>query len=126
MKLSNRQIGAVGVARVAGALFRCGYNVLTPMEDFAGYDLVAEKNGKFKRIQVKTTSRTETDKTCYRFMTAGGCDKKNAYTKYKIDVLVAWAMDEDLFWAFVPKQVKSPTKKLHPKTGSSWRVLSDI
>lgn len=126
MKLSNRQIGAVGVARVAGALFRNGYSVLVPMEDFAGYDLVAEKNGKFIRIQVKTTSKTEGDKTFYRFMTSGGCDAKIAYTKEKIDLLVAWAMDEDLFWVLKPSDCRGPTKKLYPKTGSSWRILSDL
>jgi hypothetical protein len=54
MKLSSRQIGAVGVARVTGALLRCGYSVLLPYEDYAGYDVVAEKNNKFFRIQVKT------------------------------------------------------------------------
>ena len=126
MKLSNRQIGAVGVARVAGALFRNGYSVLVPMEDFAGYDLVAEKNGKFLRIQVKTTSKTEGDKTYYRFMTSKGCDSKAAYTRDKIDILVAWAMDEDLFWVLKPSNLSGPTKKLYPKTGSSWRILSDL
>ena len=126
MKLSNRQIGAVGVARVAGALFRNGYAVLTPVEDFAGYDLVAEMGGRFIRIQVKTTSKTEGDKTYYRFMTSGGCDGKIAYTKDKIDILVAWAMDEDLFWVLKPSECRGPTKKLYPKTGSSWRILSDL
>lgn len=126
MKLSNRQIGAVGVARVAGALFRNGYSVLTPMEDFAGYDLVAEKNGKFIRIQVKTTTKTEGDKLYYRFMTSTGCDNKSAYTREKVDLLVAWAMDEDLFWVLRPSDCRGPTKKLYPKTGSSWRILSDL
>jgi hypothetical protein len=126
MKLSNRQIGAVGVARVAGALFRNGYSVLAPMEDFAGYDIVAEKNGKFIRIQVKTTSKTEGDKNYYRFMTSGGCDSKIAYTKDKIDILVAWAMDEDLFWVLKPSDCRGPTKKLYPKSGASWRILSDL
>ena len=114
------------MARVAGALFRNGYSVLVPMEDFAGYDLVAEKNGRFIRIQVKTTSKTEGDKTYYRFMTSGGCDSKSAYTKDKIDILVAWAMDEDLFWILKPTELRGPTKKLYPKTGSSWRILSDL
>jgi hypothetical protein len=126
MKLSNRQIGAVGVARVAGALFRNGYSVLTPMEDFTGYDLVAEKNGKFIRIQVKTTTKPEGDKLYYRFMTSQGCGDKSAYTKEKIDLLIAWAMDEDLFWVLKPSDCKSPTKKLYPKTGASWRILSDL
>lgn len=126
MKLSNRQIGAVGVARVTGALFRNGYSVLAPVEDFSGYDLVAEKNGKFIRIQVKTTSKTEGEKNYYRFMTSGGCDGKSTYTKDKIDILVAWAMDEDLFWVLRPNDCRGPTKKLYPKTGSSWRILSDL
>ena len=59
MKLSNRQIGAVGVSRVASALLRLGYSVLAPLEDFAGYDLVAEKNGRFVRIQVKTSEKRD-------------------------------------------------------------------
>jgi PD-(D/E)XK endonuclease len=126
MKLSNRQIGAVGVARVAGALFRNGYSVLTPVEDFSGYDLVAEKGGKFYRIQVKTTSKTEGEKNYYRFMTCGGNQKKCSYSKSKIDYLIAWAMDEDLFWIFKPSECKGPTKKLYPKTGSSWRIVNDL
>jgi hypothetical protein len=126
MKLTNRQIGAVGVARVAGALFRNGYSVLAPMEDFAGYDLVAEKDGKFHRIQVKTTSRTEGDKTYYRFMTSTGCESKLKYTRDRIDYLIAWAMDEDLFWLLRPSDCKGPTKKLYPKTGSSWRIVNDL
>jgi hypothetical protein len=72
MKLSSRQIGAVGVARVTGALLRCGYNVLTPFEDFAGYDVVAEKAGKFWRIQVKTAQAVEAGRTKYRFTTSTG------------------------------------------------------
>jgi len=126
MKLSNRQIGAVGVARVAGALFRNGYSVLAPMEDFCGYDLVAEKGGKFYRIQVKTTSKTEGDKNYYRFMTSNGCEGKAKYTKDRIDYLIAWAMDEDLFWLLKPSDCRGPTKKLYPKTGSSWRIVNDL
>ena len=71
-KLSSRQVGAVGVARVTGALLRCGYNVLAPIEDFSGYDLVAEKDGKFHRIQVKTAQVMEPNRTKYRFTTACG------------------------------------------------------
>jgi hypothetical protein len=126
MKLSNRQIGAVGVARVVGALFRNGYSVLTPMEDFTGYDLVAEKNGKFIRIQVKTSSKTESDKLHYRFMTSFGMDSKTTYSKTKVDYIICWAMDEDLFWVFTAGQCRSATKKVYPNTGSSWRILSDL
>jgi len=127
VKLNNRQIGAVGVARVAGALFRNGYSVLVPMEDFGhGYDMVAEKDGIFFRLQVKTTAKTEEGKLHYRFMTSGGTNKKIYYTKEKIDYIVCWAMDEDLFWLLKPSDCKGPTKKLYPKTGSSWRIVNDL
>ena len=90
MKLNNRQIGAAGVARVAGALFRNGYSVLVPMEDFGhGYDIVAEKDGKFFRIQVKTTAKAEDRKLHYRFMTCGGNGKKSTYTKSMLIILSA-------------------------------------
>jgi hypothetical protein len=36
-----------------------GYSVLAPLEDFAGYDLVAERGGKFIRIQVKTSEKRD-------------------------------------------------------------------
>jgi len=35
-------------------------------------------------------------------------------------------LDEDLFWVFKPSQCRGPTKKLYPRTGSSWRILSEI
>jgi hypothetical protein len=105
MKLSARQIGAVGVARVAGALFRNGYSVLTPMEDFSSYDLVAERDGIFHRIQIKTTSKPESD---------------------RVDYIICWAMDEDLFWILKPQECRSTTKKFYPKSGSSWRIINDF
>ena len=126
MKLSARQIGAVGVARVAGALFRNGYSVLTPMEDFASYDLVAERDGKFHRIQIKTTSKPENDRLYYRFMTSTGNHGKVIYTKAKVDYIICWAMDEDLFWVLKPHECRATTKKFYPKSGSSWRIINDL
>jgi len=126
MKLTHRQIGAVGVTRVAGALLRNGYSVLMPVEDFTGYDLVAEKDGKFHRIQIKTSSKTESDKLYYRFMTSTGSGDKTRYTKDKVDYIVCWAMDEDLFWIFRTQECRATTKKCYPNTGSSWRILGDL
>ena len=125
-KLSNRQIGAVGVARVAGVLFRNGYSVLTPMEDFAGYDLVAERGGKFHRIQVKTSAKQDPTRNRYGFMTSVGNESKLVYSKSKVDYIICWAMDADLFWIFKPSKCKSKSKKCNVKTGSSWRIINDL
>ena len=126
MKLSNRQIGAVGVARVAGVLFRNGYSVLTPMEDFAGYDLVAERDGKFHRIQVKTSEKQDPERNRYGFMTSVGNGSKEVYNKSMVDYIICWAMDSDLFWIFKPNECKSKNKKCKAKTGASWRIISDL
>lgn len=125
MRLSNRQIGAVGVSRVASALLRLGYSVLAPLEDFAGYDLVAEKGGKFIRIQVKTSEKRDPKRNRYGFMTSKGCTKKRAY-KSGVDAFVLWGMDEDLFWIARAKECKKRNSKRPIKTGSSWRILSDL
>jgi len=125
-KLSNRQIGAVGVARVASILFRNGYSVLAPMEDFSGYDLVAERDGRFIRIQVKTSEKPDTERNRYGFMTSVGSDTKSIYTKVIVDYIICWAMDADLFWIFKPHECKTKNKKCQPKTGSSWRIISDL
>jgi len=127
MKLTSRQIGAVGVARVTGALLRCGYSVLLPYEDFAGYDVVAEKDGKFYRIQVKTAQAVEAGRTKYRFTTSTG----NGFNIPKraisgVDYVALWAMTDDLFWLLPIAKCKSVTTKVCPSTGQSWRVFQNL
>jgi len=125
MKLSNRQIGAVGVSRVASALLRLGYSVLTPLEDCSGYDLVAEKRNRFVRIQVKTSERKDPRGNRYGFMTSKGIHAKSLY-KSGIDAFVLWGMEDDMFWVVKPYKCKSKSYKATLRTGSGWRILSDI
>lgn len=125
MKLSNRQIGAVGVSRVASALLRLGYSVLAPLEDCSGYDLVAEKRGRFTRIQVKTSERKDPHRNRYGFMTSRGLSGKALY-KNGVDVFILWGMDDDLFWILNAKKCTRKNYKANLKTGSSWRILSDL
>jgi len=124
MKLSARQVGAVGVARVTGALLRCGYNVLTPYEDFAGYDVVAENDGRFHRIQVKTAQVMEPNRNRYRFTTASGSEIKKLIVG--VDYVACWAMTDDLFWLIPIAKCKTLTTKFCPSTGQSWRVFSNL
>jgi hypothetical protein len=127
MKLGSRQVGAIGVTRVTGALLRCGYNVLLPYEDFSGYDLVTEKNGKFTRIQVKTAQAIEQGRTKYRFTTSIG----NGFNIPKrpitgVDYVVCWAMHDDLFWLLPIAKCRTLTTKLCPSTGQGWRVFQNL
>jgi len=127
MKLSSRQVGAVGVARVTSALLRCGYSVLLPYDDFAGYDLVAEKGNKFYRIQVKTAQNLEVGRNRYRFSTSTG----NGYNLPKraisgVDYVACWGMNDDLFWLLPISKCRSVTTKLCPSTGGGWRVFKNL
>jgi len=126
VKLSNRQIGAVGVSRVASALLRLGYSVLAPLEDCSGYDLVAEKHGKFTRIQVKTSERKDPYRNRYGFMTSKGLNKSKTIYKSGVDAFVLWGMDDDIFWLVKAKDCKRKNYKATLRTGSSWRILSDL
>lgn len=66
-----------------------GYNVLTPYGDCERYDFVVDVNGKFVRIQVKTSKISE-DGTKFSFCTtsthyADGKCIHHPYTKDDID-----------------------------------------
>jgi hypothetical protein len=57
MELSKRQIGDVGETMVQSALQKKGHTVSVPQSENNAYDLVAEKDGEFEPVQVKTTRR---------------------------------------------------------------------
>ena len=49
------------------AFMKLGYNVLTPYGDCERYDLVADVNGKFLKIQCKTASQQDEEGNVYKF-----------------------------------------------------------
>jgi hypothetical protein len=124
----NRQTGAVGVARVIAGLLASGWNVLTPFEDSAGYDIVAEKDGTFKRIQVKSCGAPRLHLSgrrgpSYKFSTGRGVDKRK-YGK-SVDLIFLVALDKDLLWVFDSKKMKA-TRCTSPEDSIAWTRLSKI
>jgi hypothetical protein len=57
--MDKKQMGTVGVLRVAHIYQMHGYNVLLPFGDCQKYDLVIEKDNRFERVQVKTVNERE-------------------------------------------------------------------
>jgi hypothetical protein len=97
------------------------------MEDFSGYELVAEKDGKFHRIQVKAAQNVELGRSRYRFTTSCG----SGYNETKklitgVDYVACWSMHDDLFWLLTIARCKSVTTLLCPSTGQSWRVFQNL
>ena len=62
------------------AFMKLGYNVLTPYGDCERYDLVADINGKFLKIQCKTSSPQDEEGNVYRF-SCRSTHKVNGKTK---------------------------------------------
>ena len=53
--MDSKQIGNITEMEAMLAFLKLGYNVLTPYGDCERYDFVADINGKFYKIQCKTS-----------------------------------------------------------------------
>lgn len=67
--MNSKQLGNVTEVQVMLGFLQLGYNVLTPYGDCERYDFVADVNGKFVKIQVKS-SKVSDDGTKFSFNTA--------------------------------------------------------
>lgn len=87
--MNSKQLGNVTEVQVMLGFLQLGYNVLTPYGDCERYDFVADVNGKFVKIQVKS-SKASDDGTKFSFNTAsthysdGKC-VHHSYSKEDID-----------------------------------------
>jgi hypothetical protein len=87
--MNTKRIGNITEMEVMLAFVKQGYNVLIPYGDCERYDFVADVNGKFLRVQVKT-ARLEDEGAKIVFNTdsthrANGKVIHHSYTKDDID-----------------------------------------
>ena len=87
--MNSKQKGNITELECMLEFIKLGYNVLTPYGDCERYDFVVDVNGKFIRIQVKT-SRTNNDGASFSF-SGRSCNRKDGkiihhyYTNEEID-----------------------------------------
>ena len=72
--MNSKQIGNITELETMLAFMKLGYNVLTPYGDCERYDFVVDVNGKFIRVQSKT-SRTTDDGASFGF-SGRSCNRK--------------------------------------------------
>ena len=77
MEHHTRDKGDLGVLKAQLDLFEQGYTVLLPMTEHSPFDLVAYKDGEFRRIQVKYRAVDRTGKIDIKFSTCW--TDRNAY-----------------------------------------------
>ena len=73
--MNSKQKGNITELECMLAFIKLGYNVLTPYGDCERYDFVVDVNGKFIRVQVKT-SRTDNDGASFSF-SGRSCNRKD-------------------------------------------------
>jgi len=88
--MNTRDVGNVTCLKVMARFLEKGYNVLTPFGDNTKYDFVAEKDGKFLRVQCKTARKVKLNNsiTFNLYVVASNYlgSRKKYYTKEDIDL----------------------------------------
>lgn len=127
---------------IAGKLMLQGYTVSRPMSGACRYDLIAEKNGRFFKIQVKSLKRDSAYKNsplpypvyvleAYSLNPVN--KKKKGYTRAEVDVIVGYNHEDDCF-AAVPLDDfnEKLSAVVHSKEGTrskyfnSWVALEEV
>lgn len=59
--METQRKGDIGVTQAIAKFTALGYNVSIPITESAPYDLIVEKGGKLKKVQVKYSSKVDVD-----------------------------------------------------------------
>lgn len=94
----TQQKGDHAELRIASRLKRFGWNVLVPYSESQPYDLVAERDGEFVRLQVKSSTFDGTSITfmCYCSNSSKSGQNRTDYTKDDADGIAVYNSAADV------------------------------
>jgi hypothetical protein len=97
---------------------RMGFNVAKPWGDSASYDVVVENEGRFLRVQVKSTEMWMGG--CYLCQLHAGGNR--LYTAKEIDYFAIYVLPDDVWYIFPAKTLEGmATVGVTPhRKGSKW------
>jgi len=102
----TKEKGDLGVLKAQLDLFEQGYLILNPVTEHAPFDLVAYKDGRFKRIQVKYKSVDKTGSITVHFRSCWA-DKNGTHMrqidKDSLDIYCVYCPDTDECYYLNPK-----------------------
>lgn len=107
--MNKKGFGAMGEAAVTKYFLERNYNVFKEFGDNSRIDLIAEKDGKLVRVQVKTT-QSEKGVVKIDLQKSGPNGYKYQYTASDIDVFAIYVSDRDVT-LFLP--VSSSSQRNH-------------
>ena len=123
----TKQKGDLGVLKAQLDLFEQGFIILNPMTEHAPFDLVAYKDRKFLKIQVKYKSVDKTGSITVHFRSCWA-DKKGTHMqpvdKSEVDIYCVYCPDTDECYYFNPAEFnRSVTLRVEmPKNNQSKNV----
>ena len=115
----TKEKGDLGVLKAQVDLFEQGFMILAPQTEHSPFDLVAYKDGEFRRIQVKYRAVDRYGKIDVKFSTCW-TDKKGTHTvpidKGEVDLYCVYCpdtdecyyLDPDYFGSNATLRVKAP------------------
>jgi len=100
-----KERGEWAEARFLAKAAEQGFRVSKPWGDSARYDFALEREGRFLRIQVKsTTSRLRNGYRCLLQPPQGAANPKKLYSAEQVDFFAAYVIPEDV-WYIIPAEV---------------------
>lgn len=96
------QQGNIGLGMAIAYYSSQGFPVMIPLNDTQKYDLVIEKDGSLKKVQIKTTKGKSKDKEYFvvQLKHSGGSNNKQAITKFDntlSDILFVYTIDKTMY-----------------------------
>ena len=99
--------GDLGVLKAQIDLFEQGFTIFVPLTEHSPFDLVAYKDGKFRRVQVKYRSVDRFGKVDVKFSTSWA-DRNGTHTslidKTEVDVYCVYCPDSDECYYLRPEE----------------------
>ena len=119
--------GDLGVLKAQVDLLEQGYAVLLPLTEHCPFDVVAYKDGEFRRVQVKYRSVGRFGTIYVKFSTCW-TDRHGTHTvsidKQEVDVYCIYCQDTDMCYYLEPNSFGSSAslRVKRPKNGQKMRV----
>ena len=102
--------GDLGVLKAQVDLFEQGFTICVPLTEHAPFDLVAYKNGEFRRVQVKYRALDKTGALHVKFATCWA-DRHGTHTvainKDEVDLYCIFCPDTDECYYLDPRSFDS-------------------
>ena len=113
-EVNRKQIGRIGLSMAINYFTLQGYTVSLPMNDTQWYDIVIEKDGKFKTVQCKAT---QTEENIIDFRSTGGTNGKvydNLLNHSELDYL--FCVNKNLDMWLIPIKDITTTRQITLRT----------